>query len=68
MSSAIKVELLERRPFYDSTWHVALGAETPVVIVRDEYETEASMRRLLEHVQSTDDIRALDMKAQLYYD
>lgn len=69
----VEMELIEKRPFYDTTWLITItteGKTTSAHIVRSDDETfqtlDESIRALPDF--SVDSIATLDQKSKIYYD
>jgi len=67
----ISLKRVSYRPFYDSKWCVVLeivGETHEVYIVRDDDETEQSLREELQKCKSIKDVSSLDKRSTIYYD
>ena len=64
---ARKVELLEKRPGYDTTWKIS--TEMGIFrIHRDEDETLEHLTTLVAQSQNPQEVIALDQHGKIYYD
>ncbi len=64
---ARKVELLEKRPGYDTTWKISTDMGI-FRIHRDEDETLEHLTALIAQAQNPQEVIALDQHGKIYYD
>lgn len=62
-----KIELVSKRPFYDTVWNI-LTSDGPVTITRFDDDTFADIQRLLSHAHCIEDVKWLDRKDVIWYD
>ena len=63
------INCLEVRMFYDSKWRIELEDGSVCTIVRDDDETEAELRKVVESCKDVEEIKSkIDRKNKIYYD